>query len=559
MIDSGGWDGYHFWAPIWDAFLCPVCHPIMPWLIVRVKDNGGLDASALSNATIDFSHELVESATDPFPFFAWLDPLKFPPWSEGEVADICHTNAEPWASTTKFENQMVSTYWSDTDNACVPNSRPIVRISSPANGSTVHWGPSVALFATATDPVDGVIPYSQIRWSEGTAPLIPDGSHMIPTLNPGAHTITATARHARADGAIVESSATTTFTVVAGSLSVAIAAPTDGQSFQVGQQISFAGSGRDSGLGDLSASDLSWDLGDGTHTTGTGFTHAYSTTGAKTITLTGTVGPDSGHTTIHITINAASPTGPPTVSITSPPQDQNFRTAARSRSRSARTPARRTARLSRMRTSAGATTSTAHSDAATRSPTRSPRGTQPEDTPRHRHGNRPRAAGPGNGDGHLWGVRLVRGLAHRRRLLPVGAFGLAAACLCVAVFVAAALAFAGDLDTSFGTSGITVTDLGTTGGLKAVALQKDGKIVVAAEANGYFAVARYTASGVLDTTFATGGLALDAAGSAYAVAVQKDGKIVAVGERFDATGDFALVRYTWTGGSTRRSERVGGW
>ena len=141
----------------------------------------------------------------------------------------------------------------------------------------------------------------------------------------------------------------------------------------------------------------------------------------------------------------------------------------------------------------------------------------------------------------------------------MGAFGLAAACLCVAVFVAAALAFAGDLDTSFGTSGITVTDLGTTGGLKAVALQKDGKIVVAAEANGYFAVARYTASGVLDTTFATGGLALDAAGSAYAVAVQKDGKIVAVGERFDATGDFALVRYTRTGRSTRRSERVGGW
>src|SRR5581483_1046426 len=116
----------------------------------------------------------------------------------------------------------------------------------------------------------------------------------------------------------------TTFTVVAGSLSVAIAAPTDGQSFQVGQQISFSGSGRDSGLGDLPASDLSWDLGDGTHMTGTGFTHAYSATGTKTITLTGTAGPDSGNATIHITINSASPTGPPTVSITSPSQNQNF-------------------------------------------------------------------------------------------------------------------------------------------------------------------------------------------------------------------------------------------
>jgi hypothetical protein len=318
-VDSAAWGGYHFWAPIWDAFLCPVCHPIMPWLIVRVRDGSGLNA-AVDNTTEDFSHELVEAATDPFPFFAWLDPLKFPPWEKAEVADICSRNSAPWGSVTRFEHVIVSTYWSNRDNACVPNSRPVVHITSPVNGSTVHWGPSLPLLATAVDPIDGPIPAGQIQWSEGSRPLVPDGSHMIPTFTPGRHTITASVT----DSQLVTGSESTTFDVVAGTLAVTIAAPTDGQTFQVGQQISFSGSGRDSGLGDLPASDLSWDLGDGARVAGTGFTHAYASPGQKTVTLTGVAGPDTGSATIHITIAAAAPSGPPTVSITRPSQNQNF-------------------------------------------------------------------------------------------------------------------------------------------------------------------------------------------------------------------------------------------
>ena len=65
----------------------------------------------------------------------------------------------------------------------------------------------------------------------------------------------------------------------------------------------------------------------------------------------------------------------------------------------------------------------------------------------------------------------------------------------------------GDLDTGFGSGGLTFTDIGTATGDKAysVAIQTDGKIVVAgASKNGVdddFAVGRYTILGSVDNTF----------------------------------------------------------
>jgi uncharacterized delta-60 repeat protein len=87
----------------------------------------------------------------------------------------------------------------------------------------------------------------------------------------------------------------------------------------------------------------------------------------------------------------------------------------------------------------------------------------------------------------------------------------------------------GSLDTTFNASGWVATDIGTasTDSASALALQLDGKIVVAGTSNGNAAVARYTPGGSLDGTFGgTGkvvhdfgatdsgnGLALDAAGN----------------------------------------------
>ena len=114
----------------------------------------------------------------------------------------------------------------------------------------------------------------------------------------------------------------------------------------------------------------------------------------------------------------------------------------------------------------------------------------------------------------------------------------------------------GSLDPSFGTNGITIT--AAPSGFSydqppAVALQPDGKIVIAAgtspadDGSGEFVVARYDASGTLDTTFGQDGLiTTQFAGYAAAtsVALQPDGRIIAAGF---AGNDFALARYESTG------------
>ena len=116
----------------------------------------------------------------------------------------------------------------------------------------------------------------------------------------------------------------------------------------------------------------------------------------------------------------------------------------------------------------------------------------------------------------------------------------------------------GALDSSFGTGGTVLTDFGLDDEPDAVALQPDGKIVVAgysnADGGSDFALARYTTSGALDPGFGTGRTVLTESGSSSddaagaAVAVQRDGKIVVAGySGSSGTGEVALVRYTKSG------------
>jgi uncharacterized delta-60 repeat protein len=117
----------------------------------------------------------------------------------------------------------------------------------------------------------------------------------------------------------------------------------------------------------------------------------------------------------------------------------------------------------------------------------------------------------------------------------------------------------GTLDTDFNAGGkVTTTLTNQTDEGNAVALQSDGKIVVAGTTTEgtsvqRFAVVRYNANGSLDTGFGTSGKAVTAFASgpdrAYAIAIQPDGKILVGGEAtITATGlDFALVRYNTDG------------
>ncbi|MFN2590620.1 MAG: delta-60 repeat domain-containing protein [Actinomycetota bacterium] len=120
----------------------------------------------------------------------------------------------------------------------------------------------------------------------------------------------------------------------------------------------------------------------------------------------------------------------------------------------------------------------------------------------------------------------------------------------------------GALDSTFGTGGMVTTLIGSTGAASGVALQADGKIVVAGTAyhrSSYpqlsrplMSLARYTAAGGLDPTFDGDGTVVTpfgprATSTANDVAVQADGKIVAVGVRQQRFWQFAVARFEPTG------------
>lgn len=109
----------------------------------------------------------------------------------------------------------------------------------------------------------------------------------------------------------------------------------------------------------------------------------------------------------------------------------------------------------------------------------------------------------------------------------------------------------GSLDSAFGSGGIVTTNLGFNDGATSVALQADGKIVIAGGATpnneSFFVVARYNTNGSLDTTFGSGGIVTTFVGQfaiAQDLAIQRDGKIVVTGN--SALG-IAVVRYNTNG------------
>lgn len=128
-----------------------------------------------------------------------------------------------------------------------------------------------------------------------------------------------------------------------------------------------------------------------------------------------------------------------------------------------------------------------------------------------------------------------------------------------------AQAASGDLDPSFDADGIVTTDVSNNVDIaNAVAIQSDGRIVVAGDVDGSdgFAVARYNPDGSLDTSFGAGGIVRtdfnNNTEEARAIVIQSDEKIVAGGVDFNGSNsDFALARYN-SDGSLDATFGVGG-
>jgi uncharacterized delta-60 repeat protein len=123
-------------------------------------------------------------------------------------------------------------------------------------------------------------------------------------------------------------------------------------------------------------------------------------------------------------------------------------------------------------------------------------------------------------------------------------------------FAVVRLAHDGTLDSNFGQAGIASVTVGTRARAQALALQEDGKIVLAGYAvvNGVdqFAVVRLLAGGDPDPGFGSNGIVTTLFGTrdarAQAVAIQSDGKIVVGGwARNAANRDVALARYAKDG------------
>jgi uncharacterized delta-60 repeat protein len=161
--------------------------------------------------------------------------------------------------------------------------------------------------------------------------------------------------------------------------------------------------------------------------------------------------------------------------------------------------------------------------------------------------------------GHAVAIQSDGKIVVAGRVLEAGAFK----------FAVARFNTDGTLDaTGFNSSGIqhgtvsTFVDGGASATGEAVAIQTDGKIVVAgfsfdAFGNENFGVARFLSSGTLDPSFnqfgtqpGTASTPIDNIGNtsneAYGVAIQTNGKIVLVGTVFD-TGELGVARYNTDG------------
>ncbi len=139
---------------------------------------------------------------------------------------------------------------------------------------------------------------------------------------------------------------------------------------------------------------------------------------------------------------------------------------------------------------------------------------------------------------------------------------LAAVLAAVLLAPATAIAAPGDLDTTFGGSGMQLTHFGPESAAFGVAIQPDGKIVTVGTSNyeqdsglylGEFGVSRHNADGSLDGSFSDDGRQTTSFGPnlgayAQAVALQADGKIVVAGNQRESNVEnpyvhLAVVRY----------------
>jgi hypothetical protein len=324
-VGSSGWAGYHFFTPSEGILFSFLVHPAIPWLIVKVPELASVTharessayLSSLNRTTERASHEFAEAATDPYPFLSWADPFKQPIWENGEIGDICEADSNPWgrATRTEIRGTAVAPFWSNADNACMPEARPSAQLAYPTHAETYSWGANVTFIARAEDVYDGSVPDQNITWSDDKDQALGHGRiFSTSTLSPGVHHVKATVVDSQGG---IRSTDAVTINVIVRPPDVKISEPADGASYGTDQFISFRGSAFDPAQGDL-ASTATWSV-DGV-AVGTGATllkFRVPTQGAHTVKLSATNSAGSS-SSASITVNIGPATGKPSVQITAP-------------------------------------------------------------------------------------------------------------------------------------------------------------------------------------------------------------------------------------------------
>jgi uncharacterized delta-60 repeat protein len=135
-------------------------------------------------------------------------------------------------------------------------------------------------------------------------------------------------------------------------------------------------------------------------------------------------------------------------------------------------------------------------------------------------------------------------------MLKLRLFCLVMSVMAIGILTETVSALPGDLDLSFNSSGGRITSIGDTSDIAYdSAIQNDGKVVMVGSSGNAISIVRYNSDGTLDSSFGDNGKvvndATNASDAAQAVVIQQDGKIVVLANI--AQSAFIVLRYNTTG------------